>query len=67
MDTSLAIAAERLRIKRPYAKGDHNDHRTCIEFLESIISESKERLRKEEGGLRISISTQLKIGRKHTI
>ncbi len=50
MDTRLAITTEKLRIKMPYARGDRNDHRTCIEFLESIISEAKERLRKEEGG-----------------
>lgn len=50
MDTSLAIAAEKLKIKMPYARGDRNDHRTCIEFLESVISEAKERLRKKEAG-----------------
>lgn len=50
MDTHLAVTTEKLRIKMPYARGDRNDHRTCIEFLESIISEAKERLRKEEAG-----------------
>lgn len=50
MDTTLAIAAEKLQIKMAYARGDRNDHRTCIEFLESMMSGAKERLRKEEGG-----------------
>jgi len=50
MDSSLAIATEKLRIKMPYARGDRNDHRTCIEFLESVISEAQGRLRKEEAG-----------------
>lgn len=50
MDTHLGVTTEKLRIKMPYARGDRNDHRTCFEFLESIISEAKERLRREEAG-----------------
>jgi hypothetical protein len=49
MDTQLAIYAERLQIRLPYARGDRNDRRTCIEFLEHFISEAKDKLRKKEG------------------
>jgi hypothetical protein len=44
MDTKTAIAAEKLMIKMPYARGDKNDHRTCVDFLEYIISNSKKNL-----------------------
>jgi recombinational DNA repair ATPase RecF/predicted RNA-binding Zn-ribbon protein involved in translation (DUF1610 family) len=50
MDTHLAVTTEKLKIKMPYARGDRNDHRTCIEFLENIMSEARERLRREEAG-----------------
>jgi len=50
MDTHLAITAEKLRIRMPYARGDHNDHRGCVEFLESILCEAEGRLRREEKG-----------------
>jgi energy-coupling factor transporter ATP-binding protein EcfA2 len=49
MDTQLAIAAEKLRLNMPYARGDRNDHRTCVEFLECIISQANNCLRKKEG------------------
>jgi len=49
MDTQLAIIAERLRIDMPYKRGDRNDHRTCIEFCEKIISNGKKRFRKKVG------------------
>lgn len=45
MDTQTAIAAEKLMIKMPYARGDKNDHRTCVEFLEYIISTAKKSLK----------------------
>ena len=45
MDTQTAIAAERLMIKMPYARGDKNDHRTCVEFIEYIISIAKKSLK----------------------
>lgn len=48
MDTQLAIYAERLRIRVPYTRGDRNDRRTCMEFLDHIISEAKDKLRKKE-------------------
>ncbi len=49
MDTQLGIIAEKLKIRMPYARGDRNDCRTCIEFLETIISEAKTHLRKRVG------------------
>ena len=49
MDTHLAIYAERLQIRVPFSRGDRNDRRTCIEFLERIISEAKGKLRKKKG------------------
>lgn len=45
MDTQTAIAAEKLMINMPYARGDKNDHRTCVEFLEYIISTGKTSLK----------------------
>jgi len=45
MDTQTAIAAEKLMIKIPYARGDKNDHRTGVEFLEYIISSAKKSLK----------------------
>jgi hypothetical protein len=45
MDTQTAIAAEKLMIKMPYARGDKNDHRTCVEFLEYIIFTAKKSLK----------------------
>jgi len=50
MDTELAIVAEKLQISLPFARGDRNDRRTCIEFLERIISDGKDKLRRKQGG-----------------
>ncbi|HEX9896319.1 MAG TPA: hypothetical protein VGA85_01485 [Dehalococcoidales bacterium] len=44
MDAQTAIAAEKLMINMPFARGDRNDHRTCVEFLEYIISTAKKSL-----------------------
>lgn len=49
MDSQFAIAAEKLRVSMPYARGDRNDHRTCVEFLDHLMSEAKQRLRKQDG------------------
>jgi hypothetical protein len=49
MDAQMAIAAEKLKIKMPYARSDKNDHRTCIEFLQYIISAAKKNLKKQVG------------------
>lgn len=48
MDTELAIIAERLQVRVPFARGDQNDRRTCMEFFERIISEAKTKLRKRD-------------------
>jgi hypothetical protein len=44
MDAQTAIAAEKLRIRMTYQRGDKNDRRTCVEFLEHIISEANRNL-----------------------
>ena len=49
MDTQLAIAAEKLHIAIPYLRGDRNDYRTSVDFLEHMISEGRKRLRKKDG------------------
>jgi len=49
MDEQLAIAAERLRLSMPFLRGDRNDRRTCVDFLNRIIGEAPSRLRKKEG------------------
>lgn len=47
MDTHLSIAAEKLRIHMQYLRGIRNDYRTCVDFLNRIIGEAPERLRKK--------------------
>jgi len=49
MDEHLAIAAERLRLSMPFLRGDRNDRRTCVDFLNRIIGEAPRKLRKKEG------------------
>jgi hypothetical protein len=49
MDSELAIIAERLQVRLPFARGDHNDRRTCMEFLERILSDAKDKLRRNNG------------------
>jgi len=49
MDTQLAIAAEKLQIRMPFLRGDRNDSRTSVYFLERIISEGQRRLKKRDG------------------
>ena len=49
MDVELAIAAERLKVSMPYLRGDANDRRTCVDFLNRIIGEAPKRLKKKEG------------------
>lgn len=49
MDMNLAIAAEKLRIMVPFARGDKNDRRTCVYFLERLISDGRQRLKRRDG------------------
>ena len=49
MDTQLSIIAERLQIELLYKRGDRNDTRMCMEFLEKIISIGRRAFRKKEG------------------
>jgi len=49
MDTHLGIIAENLQINMPYRRGDRNDHRTCVDFIERLISEGKARFRIRTG------------------
>lgn len=41
MDTELPKAAEKLQIAMPYRYGHHNDTRTCVDFLNYLISQGK--------------------------
>ncbi|MFC1879347.1 AAA family ATPase [Chloroflexota bacterium] len=49
MDTQMALAAEKLFVPVLFARGDRNDHRTCIEFIERIMSMAKNALRRKQG------------------
>lgn len=55
MDNNLSIIADKLRIRSlQYIRGDKNDHRGAVEFLEHITSEAEKsnrfRKRKESSG-----------------
>jgi hypothetical protein len=50
MDTHLSIIAEKLEIQMPFLRGESNDHRTCVDFLEKILKDAPKRLRKKEEG-----------------
>jgi len=41
MDTELSIISEKLKIQVEYLRGDKNDKRLCIEFLDRLISKGK--------------------------
>jgi energy-coupling factor transporter ATP-binding protein EcfA2 len=41
MDVELAMAAEKLELRLPYRRGEHNDRRTAHEFLERLIADGK--------------------------
>ncbi|MDZ4179876.1 MAG: hypothetical protein U1E29_11710, partial [Coriobacteriia bacterium] len=41
MDVELAIAAERLRLRMPFLRGDKNDRRLAHDFLLRLISEGR--------------------------
>jgi energy-coupling factor transporter ATP-binding protein EcfA2 len=57
MDTDLSIIAEKVNISMPYARGDKNDHRTCVDFLNRIISEAnKFKKRTSENGKSIWVT-----------
>jgi hypothetical protein len=49
MDGDLALIAEKLGLRLPYARGDRNDRRTAAEFLVRMIAEAEDRLRKRDG------------------
>jgi hypothetical protein len=49
MDVELAVIAERLQLRLPYRRGDNNDKRTCIEFLDQIKADAKRCLQKKDG------------------
>jgi hypothetical protein len=49
MDGQLAIAAEKLRIPLPYLRGDRNDHRGSIDFLQALMSEARKRFKQRSG------------------
>ena len=41
MDDELARIAEKIEVSYPLVRGPKNDHRTCIELIEGIISQGK--------------------------
>ena len=49
MDVELAIAAEKLKLKLPYLRGERNDHRTCFDFLKRLTSDGAKCLQKKSG------------------
>lgn len=49
MDGELANISEKLRMNMPYLRGDRNDRRTCVDFLNRIVTEAPDRLRKKDG------------------
>jgi len=49
MDTELSIAIEKLQVKLPYRRGDKNDQRGAVEFLEALISEGPHRFKIKTG------------------
>lgn len=48
MDSRLALVTEKLRLPLLFLRGDRNDQRTCVEFLERLISEGRNRFRKKD-------------------
>jgi len=50
MDTHLSVAAEKLRIPMQYLRGDRNDHRTCVDFMNRILREAPRRLKRKVDG-----------------
>lgn len=48
METELALIAERLRLSLTFLRGDRNDRRTSVEFLERIIGEAPKRFKKQQ-------------------
>jgi hypothetical protein len=48
MDGELANISEKLRIYMPYLRGDRNDRRTCVDFLNRIVAEAPDRLIKKD-------------------
>lgn len=49
MDMRLAVISEKLGVRVPFVRGERNDRRTCVELLERMISEGKDRFRKRNG------------------
>jgi energy-coupling factor transporter ATP-binding protein EcfA2 len=49
MDYQCAIAAEALKIPLEFRRGDENDRRSCVEFLDNICSDGRRRLRRSSG------------------
>jgi DNA-binding TFAR19-related protein (PDSD5 family) len=50
MDQECAIAAEALQISVRFRRGDENDRRTCVEFLDKMCAEARKRLKRDSGG-----------------
>jgi energy-coupling factor transporter ATP-binding protein EcfA2 len=50
MDYECAIAADSLQISLRFHRGDENDRRSCIEFLDNICADARRRLRRGNSG-----------------
>jgi hypothetical protein len=49
MDRRLEMIAERVKLPMPFVAGDANDHRTAVEFLDRLASETPRRLQRRDG------------------
>ena len=49
MDVELALIAERLQMRLPYLRGDKNDKRTWLDFLERLIADGKKSFQRKAG------------------
>jgi hypothetical protein len=49
LDIELSLITERLKVSLPYLRGDKNDLRGSVEFLEKLLAESKKRLKIKDG------------------
>jgi recombinational DNA repair ATPase RecF len=49
MDVELAVIAEKLKIKLPFLRGDKNDKRMALDFIERLASDGKSCFQKRMG------------------
>ncbi|MBY0225244.1 MAG: AAA family ATPase [Hyphomicrobium sp.] len=61
MDVELGIAAEKLKIKMVYLRGEKNDHRTGVDFLKRFAADGVKSLQKKVGTEYVSNAEALKL------